>query len=318
MKINNRWKKIQTTSGIYLPTLPKIDLINKNTKVCLMGSCFADEMGWVLKNENIDIGDVEYNNEMKHVSYPWGTFFTPMNLFDVLDALMNNKTKNIFNEESFIRVPKNLEGNHYQSLKQYDVMNDYNLWCLFIKARLNTASLDQAISKVDSVLSKLNDSLKNADVVIITLGLIETWINKVKNFAWHSFHGDALTKKSIDDLAYFKQLNFEEVTNYIQKIINIINNIGNKKIIFTVSPIPLNFTFTNNDIVIANKYSKSVLRSAIDGFIDNKNVFYFPSFEIIQDCVGWPNSFKDDKRHVKIEVFKDFIGPTFIKSFTSL
>ena len=318
MKINNRWKKIQTTNGIYLPTLPKIDLINKNTKVCLMGSCFADEMGWVLKNENIDIGDVEYNNEMKHVSYPWGTFFTPMNLFDVLDALMNNKTKNIFNEESFIRVPKNLEGNHYQSLKQYDVMNDYNLWCLFIKARLNTASLDQAISKVDSVLSKLNDSLKNADVVIITLGLIETWINKVKNFAWHSLHGDALTKKSIDDLAYFKQLNFEEVTNYIQKIINIINNIGNKKIIFTVSPIPLNFTFTNNDIVIANKYSKSVLRSAIDGFIDNKNVFYFPSFEIIQDCVGWPNSFKDDKRHVKIEVFKDFIGPTFIKSFTSL
>ena len=318
MKINNSWKKIQTTNGIYLPTLPKIDLINKNTKVCLMGSCFADEMGWVLKNENIDIGDVEYNNEMKHVSYPWGTFFTPMNLFDVLDALMNNKTKNIFNEESFIKVPKNLKGNHYQSLKQYDVMNDYNLWCLFIKARLNTASLDQAISKVDSVLSKLNDSLKNADVVIITLGLIETWINKVKNFAWHSFHGDALTKKSIDDLAYFKQSNYEEVTNCIQKIINIINNIGNKKIIFTVSPIPLNFTFTNNDIVIANKYSKSVLRSAIDGFIDNKNVFYFPSFEIIQDCVGWPNSFKDDKRHVKIEVFKDFIGPTFIKSFTSL
>ena len=45
MKINNRWKKIQTTSGIYLPTLPKIDLINKNTKVCLMGSCFSDEMG---------------------------------------------------------------------------------------------------------------------------------------------------------------------------------------------------------------------------------------------------------------------------------
>jgi len=319
MKINNRWKKIETTNGIYLPTLPKIDLINKNTKVCLMGSCFADEMGWVLKkNGNVDIGNVECNNEMKHVSYPWGTFFTPMNLFDVLDALMNNNTKNIFNEESFIRVPKNLKGNHYQSLKQYDVMNDYNLWCLFIKARLNTASLDQAISKVDSVLSKLNNSLKNADVVIITLGLIETWISKVKNFAWHSFHGDALAKKSIDDLAYFKQLNFEEVTNYIQKIINIINNIGNKKIIFTVSPIPLNFTFTNNDIVIANKYSKSVLRSAIDAFIDNKNVFYFPSFEIVQDCVGWPNSFKDDKRHVKIEVFKDFIGPTFIKSFTSL
>ena len=90
-------RDIQQVEGVYIPTLPKIDLINEHTKVCLMGSCFADDMGWVLKNENIDIGNVEYNNEMKNVIYPWGTFFTPMNLFDVLDALMNNNTKNIFN-----------------------------------------------------------------------------------------------------------------------------------------------------------------------------------------------------------------------------
>ena len=95
-------------------------------------------------------------------------------------------------------------------------------------------------------------------------------------------------------------------------------NIGEKKIIFTVSPIPLYFTFTDQDIVVANKYSKSILRSAVDQFIDNKDIFYFPSFEIIQDCVGWPNSFKEDKRHVKLEVFKKFIVPTFIHNFTNL
>ena len=318
MKINNRWKKIQQVEGVYIPTLPKIDLINEHTKVCLIGSCFADDMGWVLKNENIDIGNVEYNNEMKNVIYPWGTFFTPMNLFDVLNASISNNTKGLFDRRSFIKVPKDLTGNHYQSSKQHDVNNDYNFWCLFIKTRLNTSILDHAILKVNEILNKLNNSLKNADVIIITLGLIETWIDKDKNFAWHSFHGDALNKKSIDDLAYFKQLNYGDVTNYIQKIIKIINTIGNKKIIFTVSPIPLNFTFTNNDVVIANKYSKSVLRSAIDGFIDNKDIFYFPSFEIIQDCVGWPNSFKDDKKHIKSDVFKDFVVPTFMKSFTNL
>lgn len=56
-----------------------------------------------------------------------------------------------------------------------------------------------------------------------------------------------------------------------------------KKKIFTVSPIPLNFTFTDNDIVVANKYSKSMLRASVEQFIDNKNIFYFPSFEIVQD-----------------------------------
>ena len=101
--------------------------------------------------------------------------------------------------------------------------------------------------------------------------------------------------------------------SYIKKIINLI---GNKKIIFTVSPIPLNFTFSNRDVVIANKYSKSVLRAAVENFIDDKNCFYFPSFEIVQDCVGWPNSYKEDKRHVKVEIFKDYIAPKFINSFT--
>ena len=126
-----------------------------------------------------------------------------------------------------------------------------------------------------------------------------------------------IKKKSIEDLAFFERLSFDDVCEYLNKIINIINKKDKKKIIFTVSPIPLNFTFTDQDIVIANRYSKSILRSAVEKFINNKNIFYFPSFEIVQDCVGWPKSFKDDKRHVKVEVFKEFIAPKFIESFTN-
>ena len=58
---------------------------------------------------------------------------------------------------------------------------------------------------------------------------------------------------------------------YLEKTLNLINPLNKKKIIFTVSPIPLNFTFTNKDIVISNKYSKSVLRAAVEKFIDEKN-----------------------------------------------
>jgi len=317
MKINNRWKKVEKLNGIYLPTLPKIDLISKKTKVCLMGSCFADEMGWVLRNEKINIGEVEQNQEMEQVTYPWGTFFTPMNLSNILEISLNQNS-DFLDEKSFIKVPQDLNGNHYQSANQYDLDNNYNLWCLFLKARLKTSDTNCAIKKVKEIFHKLRQSIINADVAIITLGLIETWVDKDKELAWHSFHGDVLKKKSIDNLGYFKRLNFEDTTYHIKKIVASIKNIGEKKIIFTVSPIPLYFTFTDQDIVVANKYSKSILRSAVDQFIDNKDIFYFPSFEIIQDCVGWPNSFKEDKRHVKVEVFKKFIAPTFINNFTNL
>ena len=83
--INNRWKKIERFKGIYLPTLPKIPILNKNTKVCLMGSCFADEIGYSLAANNINIGEVEFDKEMKVVKYPWGTFFSPVNIYNILE-----------------------------------------------------------------------------------------------------------------------------------------------------------------------------------------------------------------------------------------
>ena len=76
-----------------------------------------------------------------------------------------------------------------------------------------------------------------------------------------------MKRKSIEDLAFFERLSFDDVCEYLNKIINIINKKNKKKIIFTVSPIPLNFTFTDQDIVIANRYSKSILRSAVEKFI---------------------------------------------------
>jgi hypothetical protein len=319
MPINNRWKKVERHEGVYLPTIRENKFIEKNTKVCLMGSCFADEMGWVLQENGINIGEVERNIEMRHVVYPWGTFFTPLNLLNMLEVTFNeNLAKNFFDQKSFIKVPKNLIGNHYESSTQYSVQDEFNYWCLFLKARLKTADIEFAKKKIDEKLKKFRISLINADVIVVTFGLIETWIDNDKKKAWHSFQGSAIKHKSIDNLAYFKLLTYEDILECIDKIIKIIFDLGSKKIIFTVSPIPLNFTFTDNDIVVANKYSKSILRAAVEKFIDNKNIFYFPSFEIVQDCVGWPSAYKKDKRHVRVEVFKEYISPIFIKHFTSL
>tara|TARA_B110000003_G_C16626440_1_gene525028 strand:- start:1122 stop:2090 length:969 start_codon:yes stop_codon:yes gene_type:complete len=316
--INNRWKKIERSKDVYLPTTTNNPIIKSNTNVCLMGSCFADEMGYSLAYNNINIGKVDVDHKMEQVHYPWGTFFSPMNIFDILHLSFNGKIKNFFDESTFIRVNKNIIGNHYEREHQIDKDEQHILLNLFFKARLKTNDLDFAVNEIEKKLITFKKSILDSEVIIITLGLIEAWVDKKKNKAWHSFHGNALKKQSVENLATFKQLTFEEVSEFIREIIKIINIKKNKRIIFTVSPIPLNFTFTNNDVVLANRYSKSVLRSALERFIDNKEIFYFPSFEIVQDCVGWPLSYKEDKRHIKENVFSKYIAPKFIETFTNI
>ena len=319
MKINNRWKLVENSNNLYLPTVPDYQLINNDTKVCLMGSCFADEIGWVLKENNINIGEVGYVKELRHVLYPWGTFFNPLNLLHVLEHTMNVGRIN-FNEKAFIKVPKDIKGNHFETDNEKLTEDEYNLWCLYLKARLQSSNLEKSVAEVNEKLEKFKNSIINADVIIITLGLIEAWIDNESKKYWHSFHGNAIKKESIGNRASFELLSYEKVSQAIDNIINIFHSIDKeKKIIFTVSPIPLNFTFTDKDIIVANRYSKSILRSAIEKYIDDKKIYYFPSFEIVLDCVGWPAAYKEeDKRHIKTDVFKNNIAPLFLKNFCNI
>ncbi len=153
--------------------------------------------------------------------------------------------------------------------------------------------------------------------MIFTLGLIEAWIDKENGRSWQSFYGNALTSKSYKDLAELKVLSYEECLESVRKCIDLVSSYGEKKnIIVTVSPIPLEYTFRDVDIIVANRYSKSVLRTVAEQVtLENEFVHYFPSMEIVTDCVGWPNAYKEDKRHINVDVFTEKIAPLFMDNF---
>ena len=317
MPLNNRWSKISRSKIVYLPTVDEYKILNKKSKVCSLGSCFADRISYELAKRNIDVGEInlfEEDKSNKHLTFPWGSFFNPLNFLNIINHILEIKKIN-FDENTFIKVPKNLSGNHYESFSQYNETGDFKLINLHVKIKHNYSDYENSLKAVNENLLKLKNCLLASDTVILTLGLIEAWIDNANNFAWHSFHGDSLKKKSIDNKANFKRLNFEEVSNCIKDLIKLITVDLNKKIIFTISPVPLAFTFTNKDVILANRYSKSLLRSAVEGFVDNKKVFYFPSFEVVNDSIGINNSFMKDKIHVKHSVFNEFIGPLFFKNF---
>lgn len=71
------------------------------------------------------------------------------------------------------------------------------------------------------------------------------------------------------------------------------------RILITVSPVPLNATFRNADVITANMYSKSVLRVlAEELYLQHRDVDYFPSYESVM-LSHRDRAFLDDFRHVR-------------------
>ncbi|RPF75013.1 MAG: hypothetical protein CBE49_000105 [Rickettsiales bacterium TMED289] len=296
-KYNKIWRNTGKYNTCLPPNLPSEKIVTKDSKVCAMGSCFADEMGWWLRSNGVNVGDHGEVDELQHLLYRWGTFFNPKNLSDCLDRVINDGWE--------------IEDKNFAYIEKEDTY--YNL---FMKVRGNSNNLETVKQKLLDVENYWKNWLDQSDVIIITLGLIEAWIDKSNGKAWQAFVGNVLSGKSYNDLADFKVLSYEECLKEVKKSIDLISNFGvDKKFIITLSPIPLEFTFRDQDIVTANRISKSTLRVVAEKVCEQyDNVYYFPSFEIVMDCVG-PTAFKEDLRHVRPEVFSEIIAPQFLESF---
>jgi hypothetical protein len=73
------------------------------------------------------------------------------------------------------------------------------------------------------------------------------------------------------------------------------------RVLLTVSPVPLAATATQNHVLVATTYSKSVLR-AVAGELaeDIDDIYYFPSYEIISSHPARGMFFEPDLRNVNL------------------
>lgn len=83
----------------------------------------------------------------------------------------------------------------------------------------------------------------------------------------------------------------------------------------TVSPVPLQRTFSGQDIVVANTMSKSTLRAALGQLAGTRpNVRYFPSCEMVISASA--EAWEADGRHVRralVETIKaGFVAANFV------
>jgi hypothetical protein len=181
---------------------------------------------------------------------------------------------------------------------------------------LQPVGLDETLQR-RSIIKLVNRRIVQCRVVIITLGLVEVWRDKIANiFVNTTPIPEALG--SHPDRYEVHITNFAQNLVNLEQIHNLLSQFGHPDvhIVVTVSPVPLMATFSTEDVVLANTYSKSLLRTvAQEWAAAHENVHYFPSYEIVQNserAITW----EEDLRHVQGKVVKHIMD-LFLDNYLS-
>jgi hypothetical protein len=141
----------------------------------------------------------------------------------------------------------------------------------------------------------LKRALERCDAFILTLGLTEAW-----RFA-HSGEYTSVSPWQVEpSVLRCHDLTVSENVAELERLFDVYRRFKpDIKLIISVSPVPLNKTFsTRHHVVAANALSKATLRVAAEEFCNNHEggVFYFPSYEVV--TYGTRTPWEEDMRHV--------------------
>lgn len=259
--------------------------IDKNERIFTIGSCFVRNMEEHLLLLGYQVPMLDYvspKNEWPHRPNGILNKYTPADIYQELAWC-----EQIYLEGGRVTF-KNID-------KLLYAYNDDRVVDLHIAGfvPVTKARALERRQEIYDVFSKCFFS----QTVIITLGMVEAWHDlKTELFILEKPSEEMLNNKQ---RFIFKRLNYRECYDYVQNSVFLIRkHCPDNKILITTSPVPLGETFTNEDIITANTYSKSVLRAVCGEIVDkNKNIDYFPAFETINLTKDW-QVFADDIRHV--------------------
>jgi len=166
------------------------------------------------------------------------------------------------------------------------------------------------------IQKQTKEMFDQTDVFILTFGLSEIWYDEVTdNVFWRTIPKDVYDPERHK----FRVSTVDENAENMTKIYDLIRkHRPDAKIIFTLSPIPLQATFRDNSCITSNAVSKGIMRVAIDQVVREKRdegvLHYWPSYEMITDAFSQP--YKDDRRHPDDDVL-EYIMMLFEKNWCS-
>lgn len=257
-------------------------LICRGTKVATVGSCFASEIAAAMTRMGMD-----------SAMHPTGLFYTTRSVRQEIDRIFGG-------------WPSYGADGLWETSKGFvHPFKDYNR---------SFPSVEEAQAWSDDLDRRGEALFRGADLIVITLGLIESWSNPVTGNHYRQIpHPEVFPRLN----PVFSRLTTEQMREDLEAIRTAIREHSRADIIITVSPIPLHATVTPHDVRIANVESKHRIRAAVSEFTEaHPDVHYFHSYEITTTAEKSSDFFLEDGRHVSRRGV-DFIVQQFLAKFTT-
>lgn len=242
-------------------------------RMMFFGSCFSENIGQQLTDLKFDI---DLN--------PFGILFNPISIANSLRILME---KRVFT--------------------QADLFKDQGRWNSFSHhSRFSDVNREAALEKINDRIALSHEFLLKADFLMITFGT--SWVYELKET------GKVVTNCHKVPSSQFKRfrLDVSEITEVYRELLSELWRFNpNLKLVFTVSPIR-----HWKDGAVENQVSKAALLLAIDrlfkGF-GNKQIGYFPSYELMMDELRDYRFYAEDMLHIS-PVAIDYIFDRFARA----
>ena len=249
------------------------NLINYQSKILLLGSCFSENIG-----EKLDYF------KFRTTQNPFGILFHP--------KAIENLLLNAINKKEYSKSDLVFQNERFHSFDAH--------------SSLSSADENEVLNRLNSSISKANNSLKESSHIIITLGT--SWI-------YRFIETDEVVANchKIPQKKFLKEiLSVDEITESLEAIISLIKSVNkDATVIFTVSPVR-----HLKDGFAENMQSKSHLIAAIHQILNEQNVFYFPSYEIMMDELRDYRFYAEDMIHPN-QTAINYIWEKFVNAWIS-
>ncbi|MBR9765427.1 MAG: GSCFA domain-containing protein [Rhodobacteraceae bacterium] len=165
---------------------------------------------------------------------------------------------------------------------------------------------DRALERRAQIRRLYAEGLVAASTVVVTLGLIESWYDRIAGL----YLNEAPTRKILNaepERFSFRQIEIDECREMVLELLDRLVDDSTRRVLLTVSPVPLQVTFAGGDATLRNAYSKATLRVVAEEAARHfPEVDYFPSYEMV-GSLGL-SAFGEDNVHVRPAVVDRVIG----------
>jgi hypothetical protein len=285
------WKRAVASSFENQDLIHNAPYLKEGDKFGSAGSCFAGNIipyleaagfEYIRHNNSLNKGAISYDENFNYhlFSAAYGNLYTAQHLLQIIEEAMG--------------IKKPVVDRWYTSS---GIVDPYRPGLKY----LASCDVEFDLLKKDYLRSILS-AFTEMDVFVFTLGLTEAWVCEIDDTVFPACPG-TISGKFDPSIHKFKNYTVTEITTSMNAAFSLLREINPElKIIVTVSPVPLVATATNNHVVTATTYSKSVLRVAAEEICQKlPYVKYFPSYEIVTGPQAPFSYFEQNRRDVSKE-----------------